>query len=302
MSPPAGAMSTPVPMPSVWSRLKSNVSAPELGLYVAVSVFGASPSAASSRSSRPWMLEKLKSLKSTLPSPLPSGFVESPLLNSGSRIWCLNSCAYESTWPSVIDVNGICCARKLWLAIEVKKPSIWLSIDMISFGPALLKLDVKPFEKESSSVEMPPSLDWNWTLAWSGCEPVPNSCTVCAVKSLAKEICSVAWASGTVLEPAILRPASIEAVSVIGLETDAAPSTMPSGLGEFVRSAGVMPLSPGLWSVSWSVSEPPSEIVPEEIVAESRPIEMMRFAADSVAFTARSTWPPSLRNGPLGVV
>ena len=36
-------------------------------------------------------------------------------------------------------MNGICWPRKLWPAIDWKKLAIWVSIEMIPFGPMLLK-------------------------------------------------------------------------------------------------------------------------------------------------------------------
>ena len=114
------------------------------------------------------------------------------------------------------------------------------------------------------------------------------------MKSLPKEIFSVALARLVLVSP-MVRPGSIDTVSVIGLLIVAV------GVGTwsapFVRSVAVTPLSPVLGSVSSNCTEPLRSIVPDEIDADSRPSEMESVAAFSDASMLRSRWPPSLRNG-----
>ncbi len=86
------AIATGVPMPRLSSNENSKVSS-----FVVESKFAVSgepsPSAVVRSFSSVWMLSKLMSLTSNLPSPFASGCDESPLLNSGSMNLCLNAVA-----------------------------------------------------------------------------------------------------------------------------------------------------------------------------------------------------------------
>ncbi len=135
----AEAMITGVPRPRLSSNENAKVSSFVVSSKFAFSVPGASPIIASSLSSSDWMLSKLMSLKSNLPSPFASGCEESPLLKSGSTNLCLNDVAKSSASPIDMLVNGIGRFSAAELAIEPSIVPSCCNIPSTSLGPMLLK-------------------------------------------------------------------------------------------------------------------------------------------------------------------
>ena len=136
-----------------------------------------------------------------------------------------------------------------WPAIELKKLATWLSIEMISFGPALLKL--VPFVSELRRSWPPSAFVWNVAFTEGVWPPGPNSVTGVDVQSGPKQKMSCALARLR-SEPPIWTPLPIEAFSVIGLVI--VPVALTSNAPE------PAPVS----SVSVSIPSPPRLLRPSE--------------------------------------